>query len=121
MTLHLKRIYDSDDPGDGKRILVDRLWPRGVSKERADLYGWFKDVAPSPELRAWFGHQPERFEEFRQRYLAELQDDEAKQPELDQIRQLSQTGPVTLLYAAKSPTINHALVLLQYLKQPVIE
>ncbi|MCL2882819.1 MAG: DUF488 family protein [Coriobacteriia bacterium] len=117
MPLQTKRIYDSDDPSDGKRILIDRLWPRGVSKERADLYGWFKDVAPSPELREWFGHKPERYEEFRERYLQELVSDETKQPELEQIRKLSQTGTVTLLYAAKSPTINHAIVLLEYLEK----
>jgi len=123
MTLQIKRIYDPEEPSDGARILVDRLWPRGISKERADLFGWFKDVAPSPELRQWFDHQADRFEEFRGKYLWELEHSDDKQPELQQIRELAKSGPVTLLYAAKSPTVNHAIVLLEYLKgsgrQPV--
>jgi len=120
MPLQIKRIYDAEAPEDGKRVLVDRLWPRGVSKERADLDGWFKDVSPSPDLRKWFGHQPERFEEFRGRYLLELAhdaDNASKQSELQQLRDWSKESMVTLLYGAKSPTINHAIVLLGFLEE----
>lgn len=112
MHLTIKRIYDSPSPNDGYRILVDRLWPRGVSKERAHLDRWLKDIAPSSELRRWFNHQPERFEEFTHRYQYELEHNDA----LKEMQQLIQAHPrITLLYGAKDPTINHAHVLLTYL------
>jgi uncharacterized protein YeaO (DUF488 family) len=117
MPIQIKRIYDPEAPTDGKRILVDRLWPRGVSKERADLYGWFKDISPTPDLRTWFNHEPEHFEEFRQRYLQELEVDPDKQPEITQVLELSKQNIVTLLYGAKSPTINHAIVLQEFLQK----
>jgi uncharacterized protein YeaO (DUF488 family) len=109
-TLAIKRAYDPPSPRDGRRILVDRLWPRGLSKARAELDGWEKDIAPSPALRRWFGHRPERFVEFRRLYRAELKDN----PAVARLRALA--GKVTLLYGAHDPRINHAVVLAQVLK-----
>lgn len=111
----IRRIYDEPAADDGSRVLVDRLWPRGVSKEKAALDEWLKDIAPSPELRDWFGHKPERFEEFSARYSAEL--DENRET-VKHLRDLEKAhGTVTLLYAAHDPHINHASVLLGYLDQ----
>jgi len=115
MPFQIKRIYESVDPSDGKRLLVDRLWPRGVSKVRAELDDWFKNIAPSPELRIWFDHREDRFKEFRERYLRELSHDEDKQAEITQALTMGKTDMVTLLYGAKSPTINHAIVLKEFL------
>lgn len=116
-TLKIKRIYEQADATDGKRILVDRLWPRGVSKASAAIDVWLKDIAPSPELRKWFCHDPDRFAEFRVAYTMEL----AKQPEqMAAIRQVvdwAQEGPVTLVYAAKDATYNHAVVLREFLDE----
>ena len=106
--LQLKRAYDPAAPSDGTRILVDRLWPRGVSKERADLAEWMKDIAPSTALREWFGHDPARWAEFQTRYRAELADHQA---ELDQIRALARKGMVTLVYSARDEAHNDAVVL----------
>jgi uncharacterized protein YeaO (DUF488 family) len=112
MPFLIKRIYDDADPGDGFRLLVDRLWPRGMSKQRAALDLWLKEVAPSPELRTWFGHRADRFPEFSARYAAELDTNSA----IDELRQIARTNPtVTLLYGAKSPEINHAVVLAELL------
>lgn len=112
MTIRTKRIYDPPAPDDGYRVLVDRIWPRGVSKERAALDVWLKDVAPSTELRTWFGHEDERYLEFRGRYFAELEGGTA----LEQLRDLAQTHPViTLLYGAKNETHNQAVALAQLL------
>ncbi len=91
--------------------MVDRLWPRGVSKERAALDEWLKDVAPSPELRMWFGHKPERFAEFSRKYISELEHNSAA----EQLKTLAKKEPLTLLYAAKDPKVNHALVLKKFL------
>lgn len=107
----LKRIYEPPDDGDGRRILVDRLWPRGVTKADAAVDQWLKDVAPSPELRKWFGHDPAHWDEFRRRYRAELS---ANSEAVDQLRRLH--GKVTLLYAAHDEQHNHALVLLDFLQ-----
>ncbi|HWU23124.1 MAG TPA: DUF488 family protein [Nocardioides sp.] len=104
-----KRAYDAPAAADGYRILVDRLWPRGVSEASAQLDEWLKDVAPSAHLRTWFGHRPERFEEFGERYRAELDGS----PALDLLRsQCAEHPVVTLVYAAKDPVHNHAQVLL---------
>ena len=109
--IHIKRIYDKPAPGDGFRILVDRLWPRGVSKEKAALDLWLKEVAPSDELRQWFGHVPERFTEFRKRYTAELN----ANPAVQQLREtLKAHQVVTLLYGARDPVMNQATVLRDY-------
>ena len=108
MPVKIKRIYEPPAADDGQRILVDRLWPRGVSKERADLSEWMKDIAPSTALREWFGHDPARWAEFQRRYRAELQ---GHQVELDQIRALAQKGVVTLVYSARDELHNDAVVL----------
>jgi uncharacterized protein YeaO (DUF488 family) len=113
MTFQIKRIYDSIQPTDGTRVLVDRLWPRGVKKTDAHLDAWMKEVAPSAQLRVWFGHIPARFDEFRRRYEAEL----AGNPSVGELRKLGRGGPVTLLYAAHDPEVNHALVLRSVLQR----
>ena len=106
----IKRAYDPAAASDGTRILVDRLWPRGLSKNKAALDGWNKQVAPSTALRQWFGHRPERFQEFAKRYRAELKGN----PAVDELRALK--GKVTLVYGARDPAINHAVVLAKVLK-----
>jgi uncharacterized protein YeaO (DUF488 family) len=106
--IRIKRVYEDASRADGTRLLVDRLWPRGVSKERAAVDEWLRDIAPSTGLRKWFGHDPERFAQFRKRYRAEL----VKQKELlKSVRQKARDGGVTLLYAAHDPKVNHAVVL----------
>ncbi|MGN7359324.1 DUF488 domain-containing protein [Paenibacillus sp. SAF-054] len=116
MTIQLKRVYDPAADEDGERILIDRIWPRGLTKEKARLTSWMKEVAPSPELRIWFGHRPERFEAFKARYESELSGAEV-QPLLEKIRSSSASGKVTLLYAAKDRQHNHAIVLKAYLEE----
>ena len=106
----IKRAYDPAAASDGTRILVDRLWPRGLSKNKAALDGWNKQVAPSTALRQWFGHRPERFQEFAKRYRAELKGN----PAVDELRALK--GKVTLVYGTRDPAINHAMVLAKVLK-----
>ena len=106
--IRTKRIYDPAAKGDGFRVLVDRLWPRGITRTRASLDAWEKEIAPSPALREWFDHTPERFAEFRRRYLSELKDHRV---ELEALKRRSVRHPGTLLYAAKSPDYNHARVL----------
>jgi uncharacterized protein YeaO (DUF488 family) len=113
----LKRVYESYDEADGFRILVDRLWPRGISKEAARLMAWHKEVAPSPDLRKWFCHKPELFEEFRTKYIAELRSDKQKQKIINEIISLESKGRVTLLYGAKNPVFNHAIVLQEELSR----
>jgi uncharacterized protein YeaO (DUF488 family) len=105
---NLKRVYEELAPDDGVRILVDRLWPRGLSKKKAGLDHWLKEIAPSTELRKWFAHDPHRWTEFRRRYTAELQDHTAA---LDEIRRLARTGGATLVYAARDELHNAAVVL----------
>ncbi len=106
--IRLKRIQAPAGPDDGARVLVDRLWPRGISKARAALALWCREVAPSTELRRWFGHDPARWDEFQRRYRAELQDaDDA----LETLRQMARAGPVTLLFAAHDEQHNQAVVL----------
>lgn len=110
LTIVLKRVYDEPGPGDGTRVLVERLWPRGISKERAHIDLWLKEVAPSRELRTWFGHDPEKFAEFRRRYEAELAS-EAGQTALATLRHLAQRGLVTLVFAAHDTQHTNAVVL----------
>ncbi len=112
--LKIKRIYDTPSRDDGIRIFVDRLWARGVTKDRAKLDYWFKDIAPSSDLRKWFNHEPEKFEEFTQKYCEELN---YANEEVKKIKTLLKTHNVTLIYAAKSPTINHARVLKEYIEK----
>ena len=110
----IKRIYDDPADDDGCRVLVDRLWPRGVTKERAQLELWLKDVAPSTPLRQEFGHMQERFADFRTAYEAEL----AENPAVQTLRELAaEHGKVTLLFGAKDPQTNHARVLLEFLQR----
>jgi uncharacterized protein YeaO (DUF488 family) len=112
--IQVKRAYDPPDPGDGARFLVDRLWPRGIKKEHLTIDGWIKEVAPSDELRKWFGHDPARWQEFRDRYFAELDDNSAA---LAPIRQAAQQGDVTLVYSAKDTEHNQAVALKEYLER----
>lgn len=112
MKLHIKRAYEPALPKDGHRFLVDRLWPRGVKKEALALTAWLKDVAPSDALRRWFGHDPERWTEFRRRYRAELK----SQPKVVQpLRDALSHGVVTLVYSAHDEAHNQAVVLREYL------
>lgn len=104
----IKRIYDAPSPDDGYRILIDRLWPRGMKKENAHCDEWDKDLAPSNELRQWFGHIPERFDVFVQRYIEELK---VKTQDLERILKISETRQICLLYAAKDEKYNQAVVL----------
>lgn len=107
--VHVRRIYDTVDVG-GARVLVDRVWPRGLSKESAGLTSWPKQVAPSSDLRKWFGHDPDRFDEFAERYRAELEDDDHREA-LDDVVTLTRKGGVVLLTATKDPDLSHAAVL----------
>jgi uncharacterized protein YeaO (DUF488 family) len=107
MSFRIKRVYESPSSQDGIRVLVDRLWPRGVRKVSAKLDCWLKDVAPSPNLRRWFDHVPERFSDFSRQYRKELKGN----AEFDELRKLSKRKVVTLLYGARDPAINHAVVL----------
>jgi uncharacterized protein YeaO (DUF488 family) len=110
--VRLKRVYEKPARTDGFRVLVDRLWPRGLTKEAARLDLWLRDIAPSTELRKWYGHEPEKWPEFRRRYRAELR---AHRTQLEDLRLRASNEPVTLLYAAKDAHINHAVVLKELL------
>ena len=110
--IRLKRAYNSAGSGDGTRILVDRLWPRGVRKADAAIDVWAKDIAPSPALRRWFGHDPARWHEFRRRYSEEIH---RRRDRLDELRTLAQNGRVTLVFAARDEVHNDAVVLREVL------
>jgi uncharacterized protein YeaO (DUF488 family) len=110
--IRLKRAYDRPAAGDGKRVLIDRLWPRGVKKVDAAIDEWMKELAPSTPLRKWFGHDPARWHEFRRRYLKELQQ---HSEELDRLRTLARQGPITLVFAARDEAHNDAVVLRDFL------
>lgn len=110
-----RRVYEPAEPADGRRVLVDRLWPRGLSKGRAHLDEWLKAVAPSDELRRWYGHQPDRFAEFERRYQAELEEPERAEA-LRHLRDEASSGPVTLLTATKDLGHSEAAVLVQLLR-----
>jgi uncharacterized protein YeaO (DUF488 family) len=104
----LKRAYESPAAADGTRVLIDRLWPRGISKKKAALDKWMKDIAPSNQLRKWFGHDPARWNEFRRRYAAEVH----KNPDLlYKLRSAARDGPITLVYSARDEAHNNAIVL----------
>lgn len=113
--IQIRRVYDDPAPGDGVRVLVDRVWPRGLTKAKAALDEWCKDVAPSAELRRWYGHDPQRFDEFARRYRAEL-----KQPgpagAVEHLRELAAGGGLTLLTATRRPEISQAAVLARLLR-----
>lgn len=112
----VRRVYEEPLATDGSRVLVDRIWPRGLTKEKARLDEWCKGVAPSPDLRMWYAHDPERFEEFTIRYRAELNDPE-RAAALRHLRELVGDGPVTLLTATKNPDISEAAVLSLLLRE----
>lgn len=112
-TIQIKRVYDEPSKSDGYRILIDRIWPRGVSKEEAKLDAWNKDLAPSTELRKWFGHDPERFEDFSEEYRKEL---EYNKDDLKALREIAKSKIVTLLYGAKDTEHNQAVVLKKVLE-----
>lgn len=107
MNIQLKRVYDAPQTSDGLRILVDRLWPRGLTKDKAKIDHWLKDVAPSNELRTWFGHNPAKWPEFQKRYRAELK----ANPALSELKKLSDQKSVTLVYAARDIDHNNAVLL----------
>ncbi|MFP5222640.1 MAG: DUF488 domain-containing protein [Acidobacteriota bacterium] len=113
--LKIKRVYDAPAPDDGRRYLIDRLWPRGLTKAELSLDGWLKDLSPSTELRQWFGHEPAKWDEFKRRYAQEL---ESRQVGglLERLRDEAASETVTLLFAAKDQEHNHALVLRDFIK-----
>jgi uncharacterized protein YeaO (DUF488 family) len=108
--VRVKRVYDEPDPSDGRRVLVDRLWPRGLRRDAAAFDEWLRDVAPSPDLRRWYGHEPARFAEFAVRYRAELTD-AARTDALARLRGYARAGPVTLLTASRDLAHAHTVVL----------
>ena len=117
MAFRIKRIYDDAADDDGCRVLVDRLWPRGISRERARLDAWLKEVAPSPALRTWWNHDPDRIDEFAARYRAELDTDPNTALAVAELRELAAHHPIgtTLLYGARDAHVNHARILAEYL------
>ncbi|WP_204166051.1 DUF488 family protein [Streptomyces sp. NEAU-S7GS2] len=114
--LRVRRVYEAPEPSDGARVLVDRLWPRGLSKADAQLTEWCKEVAPSSELRRWFHHEEPRFAEFAERYREELAQ-EAVQPALERLRERAAEGPLTLLTATKDVSVSHVNVLIEVLQE----
>jgi uncharacterized protein YeaO (DUF488 family) len=108
MSVSVKRVYEPPAAADGTRVLVDRLWPRGLSKDKAGIDHWLREVAPSNELRRWFGHDPARWQEFCRRYAAEL---DARPETLDELATICRAGPVTLLFAAHDAEHNNAVAL----------
>ena len=113
--VRVRRVYEVPDPADGRRVLVDRLWPRGLSRSRAALDEWLKTVAPSDELRRWYGHQPEKFATFQQRYEQELRSPE-RSGAVGHLRELARQGPLTLLTATRDAEHSEAAVLAELLR-----
>lgn len=114
MDIRLKRAYEPPTPADGYRVLIDRLWPRGLARGRAALDEWDRELSPSTELRKWFGHEPNRFEEFRRRYIEELR---LERPRLARLRRRARDGTLTLVYAARDAEHNDAVVLAEVLRR----
>jgi uncharacterized protein YeaO (DUF488 family) len=114
MKVRIKRVYEKPEKGDGKRILVDRLWPRGLTKEKAAIDLWLKQIAPSTALRKWFGHDPGKWKEFEQRYHQELMNNEEQ---IKLLKEQAKKGIVTLVYGAKDQEHNEALVLKELLSK----
>lgn len=114
MAIQLKRAYEKPAKSDGFRVLIDRLWPRGVRKEDLKLDQWLKELGPSTELRKWFGHDPEKWEEFRKRYFREL---DAHPEEIRQLREKMHDGPLTLVFGSKEERFNDATALKEYLER----
>ena len=116
MEIKIKRAYDSPRDDDGYRILVDRLWPRGISKAKAQLDFWPKELAPSNELRRWYGHDPEKWSEFKSRYFAELDDN---QEFVNQLLEYIDRGTVTFIYSSKEQRLNNAVALKEYVESSI--
>ena len=114
MAVRLKRAYERPEPSDGYRVLIDRLWPRGLTKEHVQLDEWAKELAPSSELRRWFGHDPAKFDEFRRHYTNELQ---ARKEKLGELRRRARAGTLTLVYSARDTEHNDAVVVAELLRR----
>ena len=113
ITIRIKRVYEEPEEADGRRILVDRLWARGLSKEKAKVDVWAKEIAPSTKLRRWYGHDPNKWTEFKSRYAAELEDNPG---EVDEIMKEVLAGIVTFLYSSKEEQLNNAVALKEYIE-----
>ncbi|WP_085993979.1 DUF488 domain-containing protein [Oceanobacillus senegalensis] len=120
MSIRLKRIYEKVDPDDGVRVLVDRIWPRGISKEKAKLDVWMKEVAPTSELRKEFNHDPQKFPEFKKRYIEELSNGVQKESLQKLIDMISHNETVTLLYGAKDTKHNQAVLLKEIIEDELV-
>ncbi len=116
ITIRIKRVYDEPEETDGRRILVDRLWPRGLSKEKAKVDLWVREIAPSTELRRWYGHDPDKWTEFKNRYVAELETNPLK---VEDVLGEVQAGRVTFLYSSKEEHLNNAVTLKEYMESIV--
>lgn len=116
MIIHMKRVYELPQASDGKRVLIDRLWPRGLTKEKAKVDLWLKDIAPTTELRKWFGHDPAKWNEFKKRYYEELKENNEV---VAKLLELLKNGKVTIVYGAKDEEHNDAVVLKEYLEKEV--
>ena len=114
MKVNIKRVYEEPSAKDGKRILIDRLWPRGLTKDKARIDAWFKDIAPTAELRKWFSHDPAKWPEFQKRYRSEL---DANKGTIERLRDQLKDEPATLVYGAKDEQHNDAVVLAEYLER----
>ena len=114
LDVRMRRVYDDPSPADGARVLVDRVWPRGLAKATARIDEWAKEVAPSTQLRRWYGHDPSKFDQFRQRYTAELAEPD-RQVAVQHLRELARSGPLTLLTATKDIDHSQAAVLIEHL------
>ena len=114
MQIQLKRAYDKPSKTDGKRVLVDRIWPRGIKKEQAGISLWLRDIAPSTELRKWFGHDPAKWAEFKRRYFKELKQHKEA---VEQITEMAEHGKITLVFGAKDQEFNNAAALKDYMEK----
>jgi len=114
MSIKVKRAYEKPSRNDGKRVLVDRLWPRGVSKDEAKVDLWLKEISPSDELRKWFKHEPEKWDEFRKRYFRQL---DGNPEAMEKLNEILKKGSVTLVFAAKDEQHNNAVALKQYIEE----
>ena len=112
--IKIKRIYEAPSAGDGFRILVDRLWPRGLTKEKARVDLWLRDISPSNELRKWYGHDPDKWTEFKKKYLEEI---EKKEEEFDLLRKKAREGTVTFLFSSKEEKLNNAAALKEFVER----
>lgn len=115
MSTQIKRVYENPSPVDGYRVLVDNLWPRGLTKEKASVDEWLRDLAPSTALRRWYGHESARWDEFKRRYFAELESEPAAEA-VKHLRKLAKRRRVTLLYGSREEKLNNAAALQEYLK-----